>query len=250
MQQITITQDTLAKPKPRPSKELLAEGCKLPTIKKGTVLPVKAIRNTVESGHIYITLGELDGHQLTYAGLNSIYVYLGHTDSTVGVRSVSSAPSDGSRSLIGNYRISAKGLELLKAFEGCELTAYDDGVGVCTIGYGTTKGVNYGMCITQEKAEQLLQDDLIEFEKGVQELVKVPLSQNEFDAIVVFAYNIGLGGLEESTFLTQLNGGDYIGPLSQFLRWNKGGGRELAGLTRRRNAEAHLFATGQVKTDF
>jgi lysozyme len=143
----------------------------------------------------------------------------------------------------GGQSINAAGLKLLTSFEGCELTAYDDGVGVWTIGYGHTAGVVPGMSITQAKAEEFLQQDLKEFESYVEDLVTVTLSSDQFSALVCFCYNTGPGqnGFGGSTLLRLLNDGDYEGSAKQFPRWNKAGGESLLGLTRRRLAEQALF---------
>lgn len=139
-------------------------------------------------------------------------------------------------------KISQKGIDLVKSFEGLELKAYKDSVGVATIGYGSTGShVSMGMTITKEQAEQLLKKDLERFEKGVSELVKVPLNQTQFDALVSFSFNLGLGNLKSSTLLKKLNTSDYNGAADEILRWNRAGGKVLAGLTRRRIAERDLF---------
>lgn len=139
-------------------------------------------------------------------------------------------------------KISQKGIDLIKSFEGLELKAYKDSVGVTTIGYGSTGShVSIGMTITKEQSEQLLKKDLERFEKGVSDLVKVPLNQNQFDALVSFAFNLGLGNLKSSTLLKKLNASDYIGASKEFERWNRAGGKVLNGLTRRRIAERDLF---------
>lgn len=135
-----------------------------------------------------------------------------------------------------------KGLELIKHFEGCELTAYKCPAGVWTIGYGHIKGVSEGMTITQEQAEQMLLDELVEYENYINELVLVDLSQNQFDALVSWVYNLGPSNLRSSTLLKVLNSGDYNGVPAQIMRWNKAGGKVLEGLTRRREAEARLFS--------
>ena len=140
-------------------------------------------------------------------------------------------------------KTSPKGISLIKEFEGLSLDAYLCSAGVLTIGYGHTGGVQKGDKITAKKAEELLQDDLKKFENGVLRLVRVPLNQNQFDALVSFAFNLGVGNLGKSTLLRKLNDRDFKGAAAEFVRWNKAGGRELAGLTRRRNAEAELFST-------
>lgn len=138
-------------------------------------------------------------------------------------------------------KTSDRGLALIREFEGLRLTAYQDAVGVWTIGYGTTRGVKKGQKITDAQAEELLREDVARFEPEVLRLVKVPLSQSQFDALVSFAYNLGSKNLGGSTLLRMLNAGDYKGAAGQFERWNKAGGKVLAGLTRRRAAERKLF---------
>lgn len=143
-------------------------------------------------------------------------------------------------------QISNNGINLIKQFEGCKLTAYQDSVGVWTIGYGWTqpvegKTVAKGMTITQQKASDLLTEGVAQYEKGVTNLVTVPVNQNQFDALVDFAYNLGVNALKGSTLLKKLNAGDYAGAANEFPKWNKAGGKELAGLTRRREAERSLF---------
>jgi GH24 family phage-related lysozyme (muramidase) len=141
---------------------------------------------------------------------------------------------------------SDKGIALIKEFEGCKLTAYQDSVGVWTIGYGWTqpvdgKPIRAGMTIKQETAERLLKTGLVSYESDVSRLVKVGLTQEQFDALVSFTYNLGARSLSTSTLLRKLNAGDYAGAAEEFLRWNKAGGKVLNGLTRRREAERALF---------
>ena len=141
-----------------------------------------------------------------------------------------------------NMETSKTGLDLIKHFEGCELYAYKCPAGVWTIGYGHTKGVEPGMQITEQDAEDMLKEELIEYESYINDLVTVGLNQNQFDAMVSWVYNLGAGNLKASTLLKVLNAGDYAGVPAQMLRWNKAGGKVLEGLTRRRQAEADLFA--------
>jgi lysozyme len=138
-------------------------------------------------------------------------------------------------------KTSQRGIDLIKSFEGCELRAYRDAVGVLTIGYGHTVGVKEGDVITQAQADNMLADDLVIYEQGVHSLVRRTLTQGQFDALVSFAFNVGIGALGKSTLLRMLNSGDYASAAQQFARWNKAGGRELRGLTRRREAERRLF---------
>ncbi|HDR2802563.1 TPA: lysozyme [Enterobacter asburiae] len=141
---------------------------------------------------------------------------------------------------------SDKGIAMIKEFEGCKLTAYQDSVGVWTIGYGWTqpvdgKPIRAGMTIKQETAERLLKTGLVSYENDVARLAKVSLTQGQFDALVAFTYNLGARSLSTSTLLRKLNAGDYAGAADEFLRWNKAGGKVLNGLTRRREAERALF---------
>lgn len=143
-------------------------------------------------------------------------------------------------------QISERGIALIKEFEGCRLTVYRCSAGVLTIGFGWTHPVDGtplrpGMTIDQSTAERLLKTGLVSFENDVLKMVRVKLNQNQFDALVSFAYNVGSRALSTSTLLKKLNAGDYTGAADQFLRWNKAGGKVLKGLTRRREAERGLF---------
>ena len=149
-------------------------------------------------------------------------------------------------------RASLKGVELIKHFEGCRLDAYLCPASVWTIGYGHTgkvdgKTIQAGMKIPQNKATELLREDMAEFEKHVLHLIDVPLTQNQFDALVSFSFNVGAGALKNSTLRKLLNQGKYKEVPAQLGRWNKAKGKVLAGLTRRRKAEGVLWSTGQVK---
>ena len=144
-------------------------------------------------------------------------------------------------------------IDLVKHFEGLYLKAYLCPARVWTIGYGHTglmhnDGTVYpGRNITESEAEALLRYDLEKFSGRVAKLVKVPLEQHQFDALVSFAFNVGEGALGRSTLLKKLNGYNYSGAAEEFIKWNKGGGKVLAGLARRRKAERHLFATGELQ---
>lgn len=152
-------------------------------------------------------------------------------------------------------KISQDGINLIKHFEGCRLKAYLDSVSVPTIGYGHTKGVKEGMIITETKAEELLKQDLEYFENRVLDLVKVNLTQHQFDALVSFAFNVGEGNLKKSTLLKKLNNTIFFRQTEveaiadEFLKWNKAGGKVLAGLTKRRQAERSLFLKEQKFRD-
>jgi lysozyme len=138
--------------------------------------------------------------------------------------------------------ISEKGIKLLKDFEGFRTHAYQDSVGVWTIGYGHTKGVTPNMIISTAEGEEMLVEELKEYENYVDDLVKVPLDQHQYDALVSWVYNLGPTNFRSSTMLRVLNEGKYEEVPNQIRRWNKAGGKELDGLTRRRNAEAEMFA--------
>ena len=145
--------------------------------------------------------------------------------------------------------IGKKGLTLIKEFEGCKLTSYKCPAGVWTIGIGSTRysdgsPVKQGQTLASiEAAMLLLSKTLAPYEHAVN-AIKVELTQNEFDALVSLTYNIGAGNLAKSTLVKMLKADDSKAEIAkQFLRWNKANGKPLAGLTRRRNAEAELFLT-------
>ncbi len=143
---------------------------------------------------------------------------------------------------------SQNGIDLIKRFEGLELESYQDIAGIWTIGYGHTgPEVGPDQQITASEAEALLRHDLISREKGVNRLARVPLNQNEFDALVSFVYNVGLGAFERSTCRRRLNNGDRIGAAEALTWFNKatvnGVLVEVRGLTIRRAAEKALFLT-------
>lgn len=146
-------------------------------------------------------------------------------------------------------RISEKGLAMIEKFEGCLLKASNKLDGVWTIGYGQTgryygKRVRRGMTTTKAEAHAWLRDHSIKtYEDAVTQAVKVPLNQNQFDALVSFAYNVGVGALKQSTALRKLNAGDYAGAADALTMWTKCNGKVLAGLVRRRKEERALFLT-------
>ena len=140
-----------------------------------------------------------------------------------------------------SMEISQEGLSLIKKFEGCKLQSYKCADGVWTIGYGSTNGIEEGMEISQERADMLLLEDVEVFEKAVNELVEVPLEQNQFDSLISWTFNLGPTNLKNSTLLKVLNNKNYDEVPTQIKRWNKAGGKVLQGLIRRRAAEALLF---------
>ncbi|MGB3494773.1 MAG: lysozyme [Elainellaceae cyanobacterium] len=145
-----------------------------------------------------------------------------------------------------NQRTNAAGIAIIKEFEGLRLESYLCPAGVWTVGYGTTKGVRPNVCISEEKAEQLLREDLASFEAGVNKMLAgVPLSNNQFSALVSLCYNCGLAPIKQgNTIRRTLEAGDYNGAADGFLLWRKAGGRVLEGLVRRRKRERELFLSG------
>ena len=138
-------------------------------------------------------------------------------------------------------KVSERGLDLIRKFEGLRLEAYQCSAGKWTIGYGHTAGVYEGMVITEDQANDLLWGDVRVAERCVNGAVQVPLTQGEFDALVSFVFNLGCGAFRGSTLLRALNDSDYDKCASELLRWNKAGGRVLPGLVARREAEKERF---------
>jgi lysozyme len=133
--------------------------------------------------------------------------------------------------------ISAAAIIGIAAFEGFRDRAYDDGVGVQTIGFGTTAGVKPGDRIDPVRALVRLGEDADTISREMAACIKVPVAQHEYDAFASFAYNVGAPAFCRSTLARKLNAGDYAGACAELLRWTKAGGRELAGLVKRRQAE-------------
>lgn len=142
-------------------------------------------------------------------------------------------------------KITDEVIERIKRWEGLRLTAYRDVGGVWTIGYGHTgMPARAGATITTAQAESLLRQDLAVFEAAVERVVTVPLTDNQFGALVSFAFNVGETAFARSTLVARLNGGDYNGVPEQLARWVHAGGKRLQGLVNRRAAEAGLWASG------
>lgn len=139
--------------------------------------------------------------------------------------------------------INQAGLELIKEFEGLRLTAYQCSANKWTLGYGHTKGVKEGQTISLAQANAYLLDDIQDAQKAVSDLVKVTLTENEYAALVSFVFNLGRGSFEKSTMLKLLNRGMYDTVPPQLMRWTKVNGEDVAGLKRRRAAEAKLWNT-------
>jgi lysozyme len=155
--------------------------------------------------------------------------------------------------MMNNLRPSQACIKIVKHFEGLHelrndglVESYLCPAGKWTIGYGRTTGISRGMTITQDQAEAFLLEDLIEYGNYVNRYVRVPLTQAQFDALTSFVYNLGPANFKSSTLLKKLNIGDYDGAAQEFSKWNKarveGVLQPLPGLTRRRTAEASLFA--------
>ncbi|MEM9216324.1 MAG: lysozyme [Cyanobacteria bacterium P01_F01_bin.150] len=200
----------------------------------GTQLPLNSF--TLQGNHLKVALGkDPQGNIVHFKGRNTWHVYLPAVQVLKNGVPITLEPKSSHR------HINQAGLNLLKSFEGLDLTAYLDPVGVWTIGYGTTSGVYRGMKITQRQAEALLQTDLHRFEIAVTDSVTRPITDNQFSALVSFTYNVGAGAFANSTLLQLLNQGDIPGAANQFLVWVYAGGMVLPGLARRRRAERLLF---------
>jgi len=155
---------------------------------------------------------------------------------------------------VNGYRLGSKGLQLIKQFETLQLRAYtataeEEARNLWTIGYGHTKGVKRGDICTEAQADAWLMEDCADAEHAVHHLVKVPINQHQYDALVSFAFNVGgdidadlvAEGLGDSTLLKKLNAVDYAGASAEFPKWIKQKGKVLNGLVRRRAAEQNLF---------
>ncbi|MFZ0633712.1 MAG: lysozyme [Acidobacteriaceae bacterium] len=151
---------------------------------------------------------------------------------------------------VNQFTYGGRGLALTEQFEGCRLSAYQDQGGIWTIGYGHTgPEVCTGMTITLEQAQSLLAKDVSNAAAFVNRAVQVELTQQEFDALVDFVFNLGAGTFERSTLLRLLNAGETAAAAAQFALWDRAGGAVVAGLLRRRQAETALFTEGQGGTE-
>ncbi len=140
-----------------------------------------------------------------------------------------------------NLTISKRGIAFIKRWENLRLTAYKDTGGVYTIGWGSTGNIPPGLTITVEQAESLLRSDIFWAEHSLRKLVSVPLSQNEYDALVSFIFNIGGQQFAESTLRRMLNDLYYDKAADQLLRWHFDNGKPIKGLMNRRRDERLLF---------
>jgi len=187
---------------------------------------------------IFDFLRKISGGSLTQKQVNAINKIIATTtDSTV---------ADMLGIAIDQMAVSLLGIDLICGFEGKRLVAYDDGVGVWTIGFGTTiypngTKVKKGDVCTESQAKEYMAHDLKKFELAVNGAVTVPLNQNQFDALVSLAYNIGTNAFKNSTLVKKLNAGDYRGAADQFDVWVNAGGKRMQGLVNRRAREKALY---------
>ena len=187
---------------------------------------------------IFDFLRKISGGSLTQKQVNAInQIIATTTDSTV---------ADMLGIAIDQMAVSLFGIDLICGFEGKRLVAYDDGVGVWTIGFGTTiypngTKVKKGDVCTESQAKEYMAHDLKKFELAVNGVVTVPLNQNQFDALVSLAYNIGTNAFKNSTLVKKLNAGDYRGAADQFDVWVNAGGKRMQGLVNRRAREKALY---------
>jgi lysozyme len=141
-----------------------------------------------------------------------------------------------------NMTWSKSGADLTERFEQCRLTAYWDALGkVWTIGFGHTRGVTQGLTCTQAQADQWLTEDMALCVADVNQNVRVPLTQNEFDALCDFSFNLGCAALNGSSLLKYLNAGNFPAAAAEFEKWDHAGGAVVAGLLARRKAEEQEF---------
>lgn len=150
--------------------------------------------------------------------------------------------------------INKASLDLIKEFEGFRANAYQDSVGVWTIGYGTTANAGVGIVpkagvsITEAQAAEYLRVTVDRFGAAVEAALTQPANENEFGAMVSLAYNVGPGAFKKSSVLRHFNAGNKKAAADAFLLWNKAGGKVLSGLTRRRKAERALFLRAPMET--
>lgn len=200
---IKLVSDTPLKARPLSSNVL--KDSEFSVLKVGTVLESSG---EIKDSHIWV----------------SGWVFIGHAEVVSGDRHINEA-----------------GLALIKQFEGLRLIAYQCTANVWTIGYGHTKGVKSGDRITLAQANKYLAEDVKGFEKSINDLVNVPLNDNQFSALVSFVFNVGTRAFYESEMLGLLNKGKYYDAACQFPRWNMASGKVTDGLVNRRDAEKRLF---------
>jgi GH24 family phage-related lysozyme (muramidase) len=207
--------------------------------------------STTSGNHVAFCLGTRGDRTLTLGGNQSGNAVTESSVSTSKIFAWRMPPGSPSNSVAsgaasvaatGPYRISQQGINFIKNNEGCKLQAYQDSVGVWTIGYGHTKTVRPGMTISYAQAEALLRQDITFFENSVNSNAKVKLTQSMFDALVSFIYNLGPGKFSRtSTVGSLVNNRQYMPAANSILQYNKAKGKVLAGLTKRRQGERAMF---------
>ena len=187
---------------------------------------------------IFDFLRKISGGKLTQKQVDAANQVIANTTGSMVARMLGIA--------VDEMSVSNLGVDLICGFEGKRLVAYDDGVGVWTIGFGTTiypNGIKVkkGDVCTEAQAKAYMAHDLKKFELAVNNTVNVSLNQNQFDALVSLAYNIGTNAFKNSTLVKMLNAGDYRGAETQFDAWINAGGKRMQGLVNRRAKEKALF---------
>ena len=187
---------------------------------------------------IFDFLRKMSGGKLTQKQVDAANQVIANTTGSMVARMLGIA--------VDEMSVSNLGVDLICGFEGKRLVAYDDGVGVWTIGFGTTIypnciKVKKGDTCTEAQAKSYMAHDLKKFEQAVNGAVNIPLNQNQFDALVSLAYNIGTGAFNKSTLVKKLNAGDIRGAADQFDVWVNAGGKRMQGLVNRRAKEKELF---------
>ena len=219
-----------------------ASGGSSVTVQHGDTLSAIATRSGVSLSSLIAANPQIANPNRIYPG-DVISVPGGMGRAPAPTSTTGAAPAQGGTQPAG-MSLSQSGLNLIKSHEGLRTTAYQDPVGVWTIGYGHTGTAKPGQKITEAQAEQLLRQDVGWAQDAVRKNVKVPLTQGQFDALVSFTFNLGAGALGRSTLLKKLNAGNYDAVPGELARWNKNDGKVMAGLTNRRAAEAGLWAKG------
>ena len=187
---------------------------------------------------IFDFLRKMSGGKLTQKQVDAANQVIANTTGSLVARMLGIA--------VDEMSVSDLGVDLICGFEGKRRVAYDDGVGVWTIGFGTTiypNGIKVkkGDTCTEAQAKSYMAHDLKKFEQAVNGAVNIPLNQNQFDALVSLAYNIGTGAFNKSTLVKKLNAGDIRGAADQFDVWVNAGGKRMQGLVNRRAKEKELF---------
>lgn len=226
---ITITSNTVAKDDPQNPKWKA-------NVYKGETRKLLAIAPDQKFNHVKVTI------EGTVEGRNTMWLYNRH----IVLASIGETALEGSLKP-GTFRINSIARKLIKEFEGVELRAYLDPIGIPTIGVGSTIGldgtpVKIGASITELQAWQLFDRDGAKFMNAINSLVKVPLTGKQVAALLSFTYNVGDGALAASTLLKLINAGaSHAAIAEQFMRWCKAGNQVLSGLERRRKAEVSLW---------